>query len=373
MCGWIRNGKVRETIEISLCMIVRNEESCLAACLDSVESAVDEIVILDTGSTDATKAIARQYTQTVFDYVWKDDFADARNTAFSYATKPYLMWMDADDVLDRSEREKLIALKPALDGSIDAVMMPYVCAVRADGSPALVFDRERIVRREAGFRFEGAVHEAMSVGGHVVREDIVVRHTGEHGESSNRRNLMIYEKWIAEGKSMAARDYYYYARELMSAGRYEKAEENFLKVTRMDCWKENRIDAHVQRAHCLMHLYRVGEARAELLAAMAIDAPRADALCAMGLCEMQEGRDKAAVFWYRAARLSEPPEDGGAFVCADDYDYVPSMQLCVLLDRMGKTREAAQENERALIAKPGDEAAMKNRAYFSVRLAAVEG
>ena len=106
---------------------------------------------------------------------------------------------------------------------------------------------------------------------------------------------------------------------------------------------------------------------------MAIDAPRADALCAMGLCEMQEGRDKAAAFWYRAARLSEPPEDGGAFVCADDYDYVPSMQLCVLLDRMGKTREAAQENERALIAKPGDEAAMKNRAYFSARLAAAEG
>lgn len=360
-------------MEISLCMIVRNEEDCLAACLDSVGAAVDEIVILDTGSTDGTKAIARRYTQKVFDYVWCDDFADARNTAFSYATKPYLMWLDADDVLERSEREKLMALKSALDGSIDAVMMPYVLAVREDGAPTLVFDRERIVRREAGFRFEGAVHEAMSVWGRVVREDIVVRHTGQHEGSSNQRNLSIYEKWIAGGKTMTARDWYYYARELMTAGRYEEAQENFLKVVRMDCWKENRIDAHVQRAHCLMRLSRAGEARAELLAAMAIDAPRADALCAMGLCEMQEGRDKAAAFWYRAARLSKPPEDGGAFVCADDYDYVPSMQLCVLLDRMGKPREAAQENERALIARPGDEAAMKNRAYFSARLGALEG
>ncbi|MBR5288546.1 MAG: glycosyltransferase family 2 protein [Clostridia bacterium] len=352
-------------MEISLCMIVRNEAQHLARCLDSVRDAVDEIIILDTGSTDETMEIARRYTEQVFTYPWQDDFAAARNMAFSYASKPYLMWMDADDVMEKSEREKLIELRPALNGSIDAVMMPYVCDVRADGTPAMVFDRERIVRRAAGFRFEGAVHEAMSVSGRIIREDIAIRHMGRHSERSNRRNLAIYERLIARGAAMAARDWHYYARELMTAGREQEAEAVFERVIHEDCWTVIRMDAMIKRAQCLLKLDRIGEARAQLLCALASDAPSAELLCAMGACEMQAGRDAAAAFWYRAARLAEKPKDSGAFVYADCYDYIPSMQLCVLLDRMGRTQEAAMENERALIAHPNDAAAMRNRAYFA--------
>jgi len=359
-------------MEISLCMIVRNEEDCLERCLESVKGAVEEIVILDTGSTDATKEIARRYTDRVLDYTWRDDFAHARNMAFSCATKPYLMWMDADDVLERSEREKLLALKPALNGSIDAVMMPYVCGVRADGKPSLVFERERIVRAGAGFRFEGAVHEAMRVTGSVVREDIAVRHMGEHGAQSNQRNLAIYEKWIAGGKPLSARDWHYYARELMTAGRLEEAEKTFARVAAAECWSEIRLDALVQRGNCLTCLGRMEEARASLLCALAADAPRAQALCALGECEMAAGHDAAAAFWYRAAMVSEAPTAAGAFVFADCRDYVPAMQLCVLLDRMGRTQEAAQMNERALIARPGDAAALENRRYFQEKLAGGE-
>ncbi len=355
-------------MEISLCMIVRDEAQHLAACLESVRGAVDEIIILDTGSTDETKEIARKYTDRVFDYVWQDDFAAARNAAFSYAQKPYLLWMDADDVIEGSEREKLIALRPALDGSIDAVMMPYVCAVREDGTPALVFDRERIVRREAGFCFEGAVHEAMSVSGNVIREDIAIHHTGQHSERSNRRNLAIYERLIASGAPMAARDWHYYARELMNAGRVEEAEKTFARVTGMNCWSVIRVDALINRARCLLALGRTEEARAQLLCALAVDAPSAELLCTLGACEMQAGKDASALLWYRAARLAEKPITSGAFICADHYDYIPAMQLCVLLDRMGRRKEAAMENERALIARPGDAAALKNRAYFAGKI-----
>ena len=77
--------------EISLCMIVKNEESCLARCLESVKGAVDEIIILDTGSTDRTKEIARQFTESVYDYAWEDDFAAARNASLSHASKPFLL------------------------------------------------------------------------------------------------------------------------------------------------------------------------------------------------------------------------------------------------------------------------------------------
>ncbi len=359
-------------MDISLCMIVRDEEENLARCLESVKRAVDEIVILDTGSLDGTREIARRYTDRVIDYVWRDDFAHARNTAFSYATKPYLMWLDADDVMEPEEVEKLVALRPALRGSIDAVMMPYVCGVRADGSPELVFDRERIVRREAGFRFTGAVHEAMHVEGNVVREDIAVRHMGRHAARSNARNLAIYERWIASGEPLGARDWCYYARELMGAGRLEEAEAVFARTLEMPCWTPIRIDALLQRAQCLLDLDRTEEARAQLLCALAVDAPQAEVLCALGACEMQAGRDAAAAFWYRAAMQAERAQAAG-FVRADCYDYIPSMQLCVLYDRMGRTREAAAHNERALIARPGDPAAMGNRAYFARRLAGAAG
>lgn len=355
-------------MELSLCMIVKNEEESLGRCLESVKNAVDEIVILDTGSTDGTKAVAAAFTDRIFDYAWRDDFAHARNTAFSYATKPYLLWMDADDVLAAGEEERLRELKLHLDGSVDAVMLPYLCGIREDGAPSLSFERERIVRRGAGFFFEGAVHEAMAVSGNILHEDVAIVHTGDHGARSNERNLSIYEKWIASDRPMAARDWYYYARELETAKRFEEAERIFARVTAMDCWVENRIDAHVQRAHCLAQLGRRGEARAELLSAIAVDTPRAEALCALGELEMEEGRLAASAFWYRAAMQAERP-GGGAFVVEDCYDYVPLMQLCVLFDRMGRMKEAAQMNERALIARPGDPAAIHNRRYFEEKLA----
>ena len=72
-------------ITISLCMIVKNEEPVLARCLDSVASMMDEIIIVDTGSTDRTKEIAAQYTSRIYDFTWCDDFSAARNYAFSLA------------------------------------------------------------------------------------------------------------------------------------------------------------------------------------------------------------------------------------------------------------------------------------------------
>ena len=89
--------------EISLCMIVRDERETLARCLDSVKEAVDEIIIVDTGSKDETREIARRYTPHVYDFFWKDDFSAARNESFAHATRDFLMWLDADDVVENAE------------------------------------------------------------------------------------------------------------------------------------------------------------------------------------------------------------------------------------------------------------------------------
>ena len=110
---------------ISLCMIVKNEEEVLGRCLDSAAGLVDEVVIVDTGSTDGTKGVALSYTDRVYDFPWTDDFAAARNFAFSKGRMDYLMWLDADDVLLPEDRAAFLTLKDSLEPDVDVVMMPY--------------------------------------------------------------------------------------------------------------------------------------------------------------------------------------------------------------------------------------------------------
>ena len=235
--------------ELSLCMIVKNEEERLARCLSGVQGAVDEIIIVDTGSTDGTKRVAGQFTGRVYDYAWDDDFSAARNASLDRATKPFILWLDADDVVERSEKEKLMALKNRLTADVDAVMTPYHTGIGQDGRPTLIYERERIVRRDAGFVFSGVVHEAMRVSGNVLHEDIVIRHERGDKPPQGRRNLDIYEKWMARGRRMTARDSYYYAREWMDWGDPGMAERAFAQFLAMpDGWIENRIDAYIQRA-----------------------------------------------------------------------------------------------------------------------------
>ncbi len=95
---------------ISLCMIVKNEEDVLRRCLQSAVDFVDEIIIVDTGSADSTKEIAKEFTDKVYDFEWVNDFSAARNEAFSKATMDYQMWLDADDVVPEVSAKKILEL-----------------------------------------------------------------------------------------------------------------------------------------------------------------------------------------------------------------------------------------------------------------------
>jgi glycosyltransferase involved in cell wall biosynthesis len=106
-------------------MIVKNEENTLPRCLNSIKDLVDEINIVDTGSTDKTIEIAKQFTERVFHFSWVNSFAKARNYSFSLATKDYILFLDADDVLLEEDREKFRKLKETLDLSVDGVSMIY--------------------------------------------------------------------------------------------------------------------------------------------------------------------------------------------------------------------------------------------------------
>ena len=197
---------------ISLCMIVKNEEKVLSRCLESIKSAVDEIIIVDTGSNDKTKEIALEYTDKVYDFEWIDDFSAARNFAFSKGKMDFLMWLDADDVVTPESLAKLIELKEHLDGT-DVVMLKYNTAFDENGNPTFSYFRERIVRRSVPHQWEGRVHEAISCKGAVLYSDIAINHQSIKTKYSTR-NLEIYEKQAKNGEKMQPRDLFYYGREL---------------------------------------------------------------------------------------------------------------------------------------------------------------
>ena len=146
-------------VTISLCMIVKNEERVLGRCLESVQEIADEIIIVDTGSEDRTKEIAEKYHARVFEQEWQDDFSRARNYSFSHAEMDYCMWLDADDIITKSEVLKLKRWKEETDGSSDVVMIRYVAGFDKKRNPTLVYYRERIVKRDKDFQWQGRVHE----------------------------------------------------------------------------------------------------------------------------------------------------------------------------------------------------------------------
>ena len=106
MRGVYRGGvKMENKPSVSLCMIVKNEESCLEKCLASMQDLVSEIIIVDTGSTDGTIEIAQKYHAVVETYKWQNDFSKARNYSLSLATQEWILVLDADEYLRESDRE----------------------------------------------------------------------------------------------------------------------------------------------------------------------------------------------------------------------------------------------------------------------------
>ena len=162
-------------VTISLCMIVKNEELVLERCLASAKNIADEIIIVDTGSTDRTREIGKRYGK-VYDFTWTDDFSAARNESFFRANMDYCMWLDADDVVTEENQKKLLELKTFLDPDTDVVMMKYAISEDDEGKPLFSYYRERMVKNGKGFLWEGRVHEAIVPRGKVVYSDIVIAH-----------------------------------------------------------------------------------------------------------------------------------------------------------------------------------------------------
>ena len=348
-------------ITISLCMIAKNEEEVLARCLDSVKDVVDEIIIVDTGSTDGTKDIALRYTDKVFDFEWIDDFSAARNYAYEKAAMDYQMWLDADDVLPEEEAEKLKRLKETLNPNIDMVAMKYITHFDGNGVPIHVSTRERLMKRERGFRFTDPIHEFIALSPNTYYSDIVIHHRQLPKEGRSDRNLHVYDALEAKGAEFTPRQTYYYARELKDHAQWAKSIYYFERFLDSGMgWSEDNIAACHALSICYNALGQRDKIRQILAKSFIYDAPRAEICSELGYYYKRERDYKTALKWFRlAASLDETDSTG--FILKDYWGYIPNIEACVCAFELGDYEGARQYNERAAQFKPNAAAIEINR------------
>lgn len=324
-------------ITISLCMIVKNEERVLARCLNSLAGLMDEIIIVDTGSTDATRQIAARYTDRIYDFEWIDDFSAARNFAFSKATREYIYTADADEVLSEENRELFRQLKATLLPQIEIVQMKY--GNQLQFGSVYNYDEElrpKLFKRCRIFVWEEPIHETVRLAPVVYDSDIVITHMP--GESHALRDLNNFRRQTAEGKKLSARLHGMYARELFLAG----TEEDFLtaadyfEAAAKDVTLGN--DAAVE-SFCVAA--RAAHIRGDMAAFLKYTAKLlAGESCSEICCELghfyEEQQDyEEAVIWYYNAVYETAP-----VICAACGDRVGLEGLIRCYERVGMPEQA---------------------------------
>lgn len=221
-----REKGLRNMKTISVCMIVKDEEDCLRECLEQVSKFADEIIIVDTGSKDATKKIAYAFTEKVYDYVWQNDFAAARNYAFSLGTCDYLMSVDADERFTKENIDNIKKYKENMTG--DSILL---CCERPEFQTKAL--QVRMVRRTHGPYWSGKIHEILPASGIIADSKITFFHQ-KKGSPDYKRNVSIIENLPKE----ELKDNFWLCAncwlDLVLAGEKEKAEILFSYL------KENR-------------------------------------------------------------------------------------------------------------------------------------
>jgi tetratricopeptide (TPR) repeat protein len=208
-------GRARpaDGLRLSLCMIVRDEEEMLPRCLAAMADAVDEIVIVDTGSSDATVEIARSFGARVLTHPWSGSFADARNVSFDAAAGDWVMYLDADEVLVADDVVRLRSLTGRVWREAFSLTEINYTGELHDGS-AITHDALRVFRNRPEYRFEGRVHEQIAgclpgyLPERVEASGVRIEHFGYLGAVRERRhkaqrNLELLRMQQAEGPPTA--------------------------------------------------------------------------------------------------------------------------------------------------------------------------
>jgi len=339
---------------LALVMIARDEARCIERCLNSVRAHVDDMVVLDTGSTDGTPAIARRAGARVASFAWRDDFAAARNAALEWADADWSLVLDADEWLVDGAAA-LRALRDSAPTTVGVVRVDNLYGADARGASLSVSWLSRVLPRSA--RYEGRIHEQPESLWPRRRLDITVRHDGYLDAPMQRkqgRNERLLRLALAE-RPHDAYFHYQLGKDLELQGRYSDAAPHYARADGLAGSTEPwRHDLLLRQLFTLKKLARHDEAvrLAQAQQARFSDSPDycfalGDLLLDWAAHEPARGHELVPLIesaWQHAVAIGERPDLPDSVHGRGSY--LPAHNLAVLYEGLNRPADARHWRER---------------------------
>lgn len=363
-------------ITISSTLIIKNEMPYIMDLLNQLSNCTDEVIVVDTGSTDGFRdpenLLELPRNVKVYYHDWKNDFAEARNASLSFCSSDFIFTVDGDDYLNDSLVAELNEFRRRdLSEVPDAISVPYQYWMNSD----MCYDRIRLVKRTPELKWGGRIHENLNVrtwSYDYFSRDCKVMHL--HQKEHTDRNLKIFHAMDSDCDPMDYRDIYNYAMELYNCRYFIPAIQLLEHVVMdKDAWMVYRIAAihNIKIATdqfnikynnmpdydtCICKLYNDACIENSL---------RSDLLCDRADIAFKDKDYQLAKSLYQMAYELGAPEGRDDFLCdSKSYTWHPCIQLMFCNWELGNKGEAALWNDRALKYLPTNENLLNNKRIF---------
>ncbi len=352
-------------ITLSVCMIVKDEESVIERCLRSVSKLADEIIILDTGSCDRTMEIAKNFNVSLYQHPWGNDFSEVRNISYSKASSDYIMWMDADDDIEEEDIEKLLVLKETMTKDIDVVFLSYLTNC-TDTSLGFILLRDRIIRRNLNAKWVYPVHEGIEISPYyntLYRDDIIIYHR-KLRENEKRRNISIFDKAVDKGFIMNDFNKAFYCRESTMNEEYEKAIDLYEKMKKEGAHYKDIHYARFFYVESMKKLKRYTQLANVLEEEAGVFPEDENLYCFLGDALLWSKKEEEAEKYYLKALETKVDLSD---LCMHDrmcHVFLPCVRLANIYARRGNTDKALAYYERGKALCPSSPLILHNEAYF---------
>jgi len=358
--GLTVDGEVRP--QLSVALIVKDEHSVLARCLESVKSLTDELVIVDTGSKDDTVKIAKKFGAKIGHFPWCDDFAAARNYAESLCTGEWILWIDADEVLiEGHDVVRTLIQDPDLQG-----IRPW-CIFEKDqyGNAVQPFVRQEMIHRNNGrWQWCGAAHNYLEGPNPIVENrQIVYDHLGRpEGDRPNHKDIF---KALRQnlGMTLEQRHLFYLARQHWYANQYQECIGLCkLLLEQKPGWLLERSDAALLMGDSHKALGQKAQAETAYHRAIQEYGEWAEPYYKLGILEFERRNYRRGVAYFSACLAFEEPPD--SYADASIYQWRAHDMLSVCLSKIGRWEEAIHHGQIALNKQPDNERIKNNMKWY---------
>jgi glycosyltransferase involved in cell wall biosynthesis len=381
---------------VSVCLIVRDEIDQIENCLRSIRPYVEEICIVDTGSTDGTLEVVKKYADKWESYSGCNDsdgriadFADARNRSFSLASKNWVLWVDGDDEVKNAEAlEGIIKKYDDLSrNKLVVAMFPYEYSHDHHGNVNCYLYRERLISNKRSMRWVGQVHEVMipdhEVGSEFIKLDdviIVHRRDDKKKKPSTDRNLRILKDMYSKSGDSDVRTLHYLALEHGYVNNFGEAIRLHKRYIELSGWDDEKYSSYLKIADHYHKMDSIDDAIHWALSATLVKEEWGEAYFLLGKCYYtlaQKGGKDEEKNWKKSINfinlgLGCKPTDTILFIDQTERNYGIHYYLNFALHKIGRTLEALESVNKALAFVPHDPMLLKNKELYEVHLKKVE-